>query len=462
MATVFKRGGKGPWIIQWYDHKGDRREMSSRTTDKRRAEQLAQKLESDKLLRKTGIIDAATDGFVQHRKSPLGEHLADYLADLAHRGCNPRHVRTVEIQLNRMIDDIGAKHLTDLEPIKVARHLRALRSVPVKQLREESSEEKQRTIGPRTVNAVRSAVIAFLNWCVRTGRLAHNPCQHLPKVDETKDQRIKRRALTTEELARLVHSSGRRGLVYLVAAMTGLRMKEMRSITWGDVDLDNAAMLVRASIGKAKRDDWIALTAEVVQALAAAKPKDASPADAVFPTLPTTRTFSSDLAAAKIPEYDAAGRRVDRHALRTTTGTMLARAGVMPQEAQRQMRHADIKTTLRHYTDLRLADQARAVAKLPTITPVRVDLAATGTCGPTPSTSSNPQQYSQQSVRETAPNDASACQPVRNPGREAGVAKPSKSAGKSASLRGRATRCTKAGDRDRTGDIQLGKLTFYR
>lgn len=59
-------------------------------------------------------------------------------------------------------------------------------------------------------------------------------------------------------------ASGARGTFYLVAAMTGLRMKEMRSVTWGDVDLVNSALLVRASVGKAKRDDWIALTAEVV------------------------------------------------------------------------------------------------------------------------------------------------------------------------------------------------------
>ena len=458
MATVFKRGGKGPWIIQWYDHKGDRREMSSRTTDKRRAEQLAQKLESDKLLRKTGIIDASTDRFVEHRKSPLGAHLDDYLDDLRHRGCNPRHTQTVESQLKRLIADINAKHLSDLDAIKVARHLRSLKTTPVKQLREEKDHTKRKTLGPRTVNAVRSAILAFLNWCVRTGRLPHNPCLYVAKVDETKDQRVKRRALTAEDVAKLVKTSGERGTFYLVAAMTGLRMKEMRNVTWDDVDLANAALLVRASVGKAKRDDWIALTAEVVAALSEAKPPRASGSDPVFPTQPTTRTFLSDLAAAGIAEFDSAGRRADRHALRTTTGTLLARAGVMPQEAQRQMRHADIKTTLRHYTDLRLSDQARAVAKLPKIAQIPIELAATGTDGPVP----NPQQYSQQSVRRMGPDGASACEPTRFDREDRGRQKSSNSAGKSDSLPGRASRVEKAGEEDRTPDIQLGKLTFYR
>ena len=461
MATIFKRGGKGPWIIQWYDHKGDRREMSSRCTDKRRAEQLAQKLESDKLLRKSGIIDASTDRFVEHRKSPIGEHLDDYLADLRHRGCNPRHTQTVESQLKRLITDINAKHLTDLDPIKVGRHLRALRDMPVKQLREVQNDEKKRTMGPRTINAVRSATLAFLNWCVRTGRLPLNPCQYVAKVDETKDQRVKRRALTAEEVAKLVKASGERGTFYLVAAMTGLRMKEMRNVTWNDVDLATSALLVRASVGKAKRDDWIALTAEVVTALKGIKPPNTSGSELVFPTQPTTRTFVSDLTAAGIPEYDSAGRRVDRHALRTTTGTLLARAGVMPQEAQRQMRHADIKTTLRHYTDLRLSDQARAVAKLPEIAQIRVELAATGTDGPVSNPSNHPQQYSQHSVRQTGQNRASGRDALPTSRGNTGKSKHAPSAVESDSLRGRATRVAKAGEGIRTLDIQLGRLTLY-
>jgi len=461
MATIFKRGGKGPWIIQWYDHKGDRREMSSRGTDKRRAEQLAQKLESDKLLRKTGIIDASTDGYIEHRKMSVGDHLTEYLADLSHTGCNPRHTQTVTCQLNRMIDDISAKHLGDLDAVKVQRHLRALKLRPVKQLRE--TDAPTRTIGPRTVNAIRSAILAFLNWCVRTGRLPHNPCLHVPKVDETKDQRVKRRALTAEELARLVKASGIRGPFYLIAALTGLRMKEMGSITWGDINLPEAALLVRAAIGKAKRDDWIALTPEVVAALRAHRPKDADAIDMVFTTLPTTRTLSSDLKAAEIEEYDSAGRRVDRHALRTTTGTLLARAGVMPQETQRQMRHADIKTTLRHYTDLRLSDQTRAVAKLPRIMPNIAVVTGAGSVEAAGSTGPEcPQQYPQHSVHESVPEGAAACEPVRPTSAKVGRQKSSVSSVKRASLRGRATRVRKAGEEDRTPDIQLGKLTFYR
>jgi hypothetical protein len=58
---------------------------------------------------------------------------------------------------------------------------------------------------------------------------------------------------------------------------------------------------------------------------------------------------------------------IDLHALRTTLGTQLARAGVAPQIAQRIMRHSDYKTTLTHYTVLGLTDTSRAVEALPAI-----------------------------------------------------------------------------------------------
>ena len=138
---------------------------------------------------------------------------------------------------------------------------------------------------------------------------------------------------------------------------------------------------------------------------------------------------------------------------------MLARAGVMPQEAQRQMRHADIKTTLRHYTDLRLSDQARAVAKLPRISEIQVALTPTGTDGPVLIVSKHPQQYSQHSVRQTGQNGAPEYELMRDDPQHHLDRKTSVSSGKHGSLRGRAKGCNKAGEEDRTPDIQLGKRT---
>src|SRR5207253_1208900 len=76
---------------------------------------------------------------------------------------------------------------------------------------------------------------------------------------------------------------------------------------------------------------------------------------------------------------DADGRQIDMHALKTTLGTRLARAGVAPQVAKMVLQHSDMRTTLNHYTDLRLSDATIAVLSLPFI-----DVTATATALPVP------------------------------------------------------------------------------
>jgi integrase len=84
-----------------------------------------------------------------------------------------------------------------------------------------------------------------------------------------------------------------------------------------------------------------------------------------------------DLVAAGI-EYQTEEGVADFHALRHTFGTLLARSGVLPQEAQRLMRHSDINLTMGIYTHLRLWDMAKAVDRLPVLQP-KAKRAKTGT-----------------------------------------------------------------------------------
>jgi len=78
-----------------------------------------------------------------------------------------------------------------------------------------------------------------------------------------------------------------------------------------------------------------------------------------------TRAFHADCAAAKVARRDGGGRVVDIHALRHTFGTMLAKAGVPLQVAQRAMRHSSPTLTANVYTHLGLLDVAGAVERLP-------------------------------------------------------------------------------------------------
>jgi integrase len=47
----------------------------------------------------------------------------------------------------------------------------------------------------------------------------------------------RRRAITTEELSRLLEVAGKRRLLYLTAVYTGLRVDELRKLVWADLHL---------------------------------------------------------------------------------------------------------------------------------------------------------------------------------------------------------------------------------
>jgi len=399
-----------------------------RTTKKLYSDKAASRRELDRMVedaekKAVGIIDR----YAEHRTRPLAEHVSDYMDHCKHVGQSERHRHVKKVDLERLIDGINAKRLTDLEPTRVERHMHSLRD---------------EDLSARKINAVRSHVLAFMNWCVKTGRCPDNPLTIVPKLDERKDRRRVRRALSEDELIRLLDAAEkrpgrelrmiRRGknkgkllakvkpasaararqtgrerrLIYLIAALTGLRRGELRKITWGDVELETATLRVRIGVGKAKREDFIPLHPQAIDELTAFKPADTKSTDRVFSALPTCRTFELDLERAReiwideagddkqereqreksdfLAKHDHQGRVVDLHAMRTTLGTKLARHGVAPQLAQRIMRHSDYKTTLGHYTVLGLTDTARAVESLPRIeltdaeTPANV-AGATGT-----------------------------------------------------------------------------------
>ena len=123
----------------------------------------------------------------------------------------------------------------------------------------------------------------------------------------------------------------------------------------------------------------------------------------MFPTAVTDTTRKKDFKRAGIVLVDEEGRVADLHALRTTLGTQLARAGIAPQVAQRLMRHSDYRTTLKHYTVLGLSDTAAAIDQVPGIGQAEV-AAKTGTDTP------SAQRLRQQRGRETG---VFRCEPAR-------------------------------------------------
>lgn len=416
-GSLFRKSARGAWIAVYFDHSGKRREHSTRTTDRVAAERIVQKLVADTALRRDLVIDPRDDRHAAEGRTPLTDHFAAYFAHSERVGMDPEHLSHKRSHLRKLCEVAGISVLNELNADALERYL---------------FEIKGKGRSARSVNYARQIVVAFYGWCVKTVRAESNPLRIVGKQDETRDRRRVRRPLTDHEMTRLLTVARERGrdAWYLAAAQAGLRKGDLQRLVWADVNF--AAGTITISTGKAKRTDTIPMHAQSADALQ--RRKDAHPAlplAKVFPDTVTDETRLKDFLRAgiarevavldrdgkpvmvgegesakpktRIVATDDEGRVIDLHALRTTLGTQLARAGVTPQIEQRIMRHSDYRTTLKHYTVLGLTDTSAAMGRLPGVMSAGRDVhAATGTTDANPNPLRNrPQQYRQQLERET-------------------------------------------------------------
>ncbi len=474
-GTLFRYESDGPWISRWYDHTGRRRERSTRTTDRRTAERILGKHLADSALRRDGVVNPAMDRFAEADRLPLSQHIEEYLEHCRRVGQAPKAIAEKVRHLHAMLDGTGATRLADLTPDALERHLWQM---------------QQAGKAARTVNFARQIAVAFASWAKKTGRLESNPLGVVPKLDENADRRRVRRPLSDEELVKLLDVAAPRGrrAWYLTAALAGLRLGDLRRLTWGAIDF--VAGTITISDGKAKRVDVLPLHPQLAAELKARR--DAMPAlpmAKVFSEVVTNITVQKDLLRAglarrevvtgadgkpvmigkgkrqrpktRIITEDDQGRVIDLHALRTTLGTNLAKAGIAPQLAQRIMRHSDYRTTLKHYTVLGVADTAKAIGQLPDIEWAAQAIAATAGGGDCSDSSQPTHLKSQQLRHETRRDNAKRSGGADGSSSVGERRKPFENGGKSDLQRPDAKPCVKAGDRIRTGDVQLGKLAFY-
>ena len=367
MASIFKRNKrkKGePYSVQYTDHLGRRKTVKG-FTDKGLTEQLARKLEEDARKRRTGVVDVDAERLAEVADRPVDDALAAFAESLSERTANYRDKVLARVRV--VLDGAGIGTLRGLDAEAVERFLKAYAA--------------EKDLGPRTYNHYVQAADTFCNWCVRTKRLASNPLRGLDRRNAKVDVRHPRRALTSEEFARLLAAAENspksvqridgptRARIYYLAYMTGLRKKELASLTPASFDLAGRppTLKVAAADSKHRREDVIPLHPELVDRL-----RDwfagLSPGRKLFPGLDRKKTqfmVRADLAAAGIP-YRTEDGIADFHAAgRHTHITELLRNGVGLPQAMELARHSDVNMTMR-YAHIGLGDQAAALAHLPT------------------------------------------------------------------------------------------------
>ena len=126
MPGVFKRKGDARWTAWWFDEKHERRTKRA-YTDKVESRKLAAMREDECRKRADGLTDATAERFAVHARTPLKDHIDDYFSHCDHVEQAVRHIKVKRGHPDRLIDDINAERLVDLEPNAVSRHLQSLK-----------------------------------------------------------------------------------------------------------------------------------------------------------------------------------------------------------------------------------------------------------------------------------------------------------------------------------------------
>lgn len=396
------------YTIQYFDHEGKRRKVSTRYADKDAAKQYANQLEKEAEDRRRGMIDPEQEKFLNEGQRPLSEHLGDFENAMRSPGRTEKHVARTVGYVREIAEASEWAMLADIAADGVNRF---------------ASELTEKGRAARTVQARLAAIKSFTKWLTTHGKLARDPLMSVKSPSPKADRRYERRMILPDEWEwlrsttangseRLGIAGPERMLLYATAIQTGLRSSECRSLTRGRLFLDGERPYVtcKARSTKNKKDarQYIQpdLAAELMAHIAIKAPK--APVFAMPRETYVAEMFHADLADArkewlnstKNPEErikreqsdfllatNHEGEKADFHSLRHTCGAWLAMNGEHPKAVQTVMRHSSITLTMDTYGHLFPGQEADAVARMPNIlgddTGAPESLRATGTDGET-------------------------------------------------------------------------------
>ncbi len=396
-ATYKNRSGEKcksrKWYLDFSDHLGRRHKIPA-FESKRQSEALGRQVETlisckvvgqrpdaeqqrwlegvpDKLRQrfvKIGLLDSqrAAAG------KPLTKHLEDFQKSLLSKGNTSEYVKIVLSRVKRVFDECKFSFWNDIQASRVEHKISILR----KYVKTKAGLKDLGDISAQTYNFYIKSVKQFCKWMVQDGRASESPVEHLQTINVRTDRRHDRRSLEPDEIRRLLEAAQaadkrfgmtgyERALLYRLAAETGLRRDELKSLKKSSFDFDVCTVTTEAGDTKNKKLAVLPLrkdTALVLQEYLAGK----MPSVKAFKVpVKTALMLKADLKAAKIPYVDDAGRYADFHSLRHSTGSLLAAAGVHPKVIQSIMRHSDINLTMSRYTHIFRGQESEAVASLP-------------------------------------------------------------------------------------------------
>lgn len=222
------------YFARYRDANGGERIETTGCKDEQAARQVLAEMVKRVEHRKAGILTPEQDRQADFANQSIADHVAAYLEHLKAKTVRGKrvsahHRRNVKHQLERTMAECGFKRVGDISREAMETWM---------------NQREAKGMAGRTRNTHRAAIVAFCNWCVESGRLSFNPLSRLHKADEHGDRRRIRRALTEDEIARLLKAAelrpiaelGRESVPKPMSERQGRRTWSKAELTFGTLD----------------------------------------------------------------------------------------------------------------------------------------------------------------------------------------------------------------------------------
>lgn len=146
-------------------------------------------------------------------------------------------------------------------------------------------QKKRERASASTVNGTRKMMKVFFNWALESGKIKTDPMTSIKTFVSSADEASGRRALTIQEIKTLYAKAPDDFWRYMIltAFYTGLRMGDLASLCWGNVDFESNC--IRLKVGKTGQPLTIPMAAPVRACLASRRKQfsTTTPGDHIWP-----------------------------------------------------------------------------------------------------------------------------------------------------------------------------------
>ena len=359
------------WYLDFSDHNQLRHKIPA-FVDKRISEAFGRNIESLVNCRLSGLdpdaklnqwIETLPDGLLKKFVSwglmdgqrteitkPLAGHISDYVEILEAKGLVKDSVVRTRNRLKKIFSECRFYYFRDITQSAVEIY---------------SGKLKKDGYGKTSRGHYLDTLKTFLNWAEQDQRIIRNPIAKLDKPDRdskpkgvlTPEQFVHLIKTTSEKNILIGRTTGQeRAVLHALAGCTGLRRKELLTLTWDDINLsaDNAYVRVQACLAKNAKEAKQPIPPFIVSVLtalkASTKPKLSERVFVSFGRwINTAKLIRADLRAAGIELIDKDGNEICFHSLRNSYISFLANSQTPAKVVQKLARHSDPRLTFNTY-----------------------------------------------------------------------------------------------------------------